>query len=262
MTVAVQLENVGVRYRTRRGSASVDALVGVDLTIDRGERVAVVGRSGAGKSTIAKLACGLAKPSTGSVSVFGTELSRTSRRDMRRLRHRMHLVFQDPYRSLHPAMRVGSLVKEPLAIAGRATSSDAVVSDALASVGLSPPASFMDRAPSTLSGGQRQRVAIARALVAQPELILADEPTSMLDASLRATIANLLLELQAQRNAALIFITHDLALARQVADRIVVLADGRVVEDRPTEALLSEPEHPETRKLLAAASQHPKEPSK
>jgi peptide/nickel transport system ATP-binding protein len=260
MTVAVKFDGVRVSYGARRRSAGVDALTDVSLTIEASERVAVVGRSGAGKSTIAKLACGLAKPSAGSVSIFGTDLSRAPRRELRQLRHRMHLVFQDPYQSLHPGLRVGSLVNEPLAIAGRTDTS--AVPDALARVGLTPPSQFMDRLPATLSGGQRQRVAIARALVARPELILADEPTSMLDASLRATIANMLLELQAERNAALVFITHDLALARQVADRIVVLSEGKIVEDRPTEDLLNEPEHAETRKLLAAARQRPKEISK
>ncbi|NOX29636.1 MAG: ATP-binding cassette domain-containing protein [Actinobacteria bacterium] len=259
MTIALKFDDVCVSYGASRRNAGVDALMNVNLTIDSGERVAVVGRSGAGKSTIAKLACGLTKPSSGCVSVFGTDASRASRRELRRLRHRMHLVFQDPYQSLHPGLRVGDLVKEPLLITGRGRTTKSAVPDALARVGLTPPSQFMDRAPATLSGGQRQRVAIARALVARPELILADEPTSMLDASLRATIANLLLELQAEQNAALIFITHDLALARQVANRIVVLSEGRVVEDRPTEELLSDPEHVETRKLLAAARQQPKE---
>jgi len=262
MTVAVKFDDVRVSYGPRRRSAGVDALTGIDLTIDRGERVAVVGRSGAGKSTIAKLACGLTKPSAGSVSAFGTDVGRASRRELRQLRHRMHLVFQDPYQSLHPGLSVAALVNEPLAIAAPPETSKSAVLDALSRVGLSPPSQFIDRAPATLSGGQRQRVAIARALVARPELILADEPTSMLDASLRATIANLLLELQAERNAALIFMTHDLALARQVANRIVVLSEGRIVEDRPTEELLDDPKHDETRKLLAAARQQPKEASK
>lgn len=265
MTAAVKFEDVHVRYGARRRSSGVAALTGINLTIDRGERVAVVGRSGAGKSTIVKLANGLVKPTAGSVTVFGTDAGRAKRSKLRGLRHRMHLVFQDPYQSLHPGMRVSKLVREPLAIAGRRGRSDVVsdtVSDALSRVGLTPPCQFLDRVPSTLSGGQRQRVAIARALVAQPELILADEPASMLDASLRAIIANLLLELQAERNAALVFVTHDLALARQVADRIIVLAEGAVVEDRPTEELLNDPEHEESRKLLEAARKQPEKASK
>lgn len=259
MTAALKLEDVRVTYRGRRRGDDVDALSEINLTIDQGERVAVVGRSGAGKSTIAKLACGLSKPSSGSVSVFGTDLSQASRRETRHLRHRMHLVFQDPYQSLHPGLRVRDLVSEPLAIASRLDAASTAISAALSQVGLTPPEQFMDRTPTTLSGGQRQRVAIARALVARPQLILADEPTSMLDASLRATIAAMLLDLQAERNAAMVFITHDLALARQVADRIVVLSGGRVVEDRPTEDLLFDPEHPETRELLSAARHQSKE---
>lgn len=262
MTTVVKFTDVRVSYGGRRRAASVDALIDINLEIVRGERVAVVGRSGAGKSSIAKLACGLIHPSSGSVSVFGAEMSETSRAEVRQLRHRMHLIFQDPYQSLHPGLRVGDLVKEPLAIAGDNRASRPEVVEALARVGLTPAEQFVDRRPATLSGGQRQRVAIARALVAKPELILADEPTSMLDASLRATIANMLLELQAEQDAALVFITHDLALARQVANRIVVLSEGRIVEDRPTEELLSEPEHPETRKLLRAARHEPKGISK
>ena len=262
MTAALKFTGVRVSYGGRRRSASVDALTDIDLEIGHGERVAILGRSGAGKSTIARLACGLTQPSSGSVAVFGADIARASRSELRHLRHRMHLIFQDPYHSLHPGLRVDDIVKEPLAIAGNARTAEAMVPDALRRVGLTPPIQFAKRAPATLSGGQRQRVAIARALVAQPELILADEPTSMLDASLRATIANMLLELQAERNAALVFITHDLALARQVADRIVVLSEGTIVEDRPTEELLSEPEHPETRKLLAAARHEPKDMSK
>ncbi|MDW3178279.1 MAG: ABC transporter ATP-binding protein [Acidimicrobiia bacterium] len=261
MTPAVNFTDVQVSYGGRRRRARVDALTDINLEIASGERVAVVGRSGAGKSTIAKLACGLTQPTSGSVRVFGTEMADTSRAELRRLRHRMHLIFQDPYQSLHPGLRVGEIVNEPIAIARGPRASGTHVFDALSRVGLTPAEQFAHRSPATLSGGQRQRVAIARALVAQPELILADEPTSMLDASLRATIANMLLELQAEGHAALIFITHDLALARQVADRIVVLSEGRIVEDRPTEDLLSEPEHPETRKLLAAARHEPKETS-
>lgn len=253
---ALELTDVSVRFGGRR-SAAVTALAGVTLSIDSGERVAIVGRSGAGKSTIARLACGLVPPTSGSVRSLGIDVGTTSRRELRTLRRRMHLIFQDPYQSLHPGMRIRNIVGEPIAIDGRSDDVTDVVARALTSVGLSPPAQFLTRVPGSLSGGQRQRVAIARALVAEPELILADEPTSMLDASLRATIANMLLELQRERGAALLFITHDLALARQVADRIIVLADGLVAEDRPTEQLLADPQHPETRQLLAAAKHQP-----
>ncbi len=250
---ALELDGVSVRY------GAVEALTDVSITIAAGERVAIVGRSGAGKSTVARLACGLASPASGRVATLGVEMARLKRKELRALRQRLHLVFQDPYQSLHPGLGVRQLVGEPLAIAG--TPKDAKrdrIETALTSVGLAPPDRFLDRRVASLSGGQRQRVAIARALVAAPELILADEPSSMLDASLRATIADLLLELQDQRGAALVFVTHDLALARHVANRTIVLADGAVVEDRATEELLGDPEHPETRALLEAARHQPR----
>lgn len=257
MTAALELTNVDVHFGGRRSAAAVEALSNISLTVEAGERVAVVGRSGAGKSTIARLACGLTAPTSGSVRSLGTDLGQLSRSGLRRLRRRMHLVFQDPYKSLHPGMTIGDIVAEPLHIEGVGGGSRQPVAEALASVGLSPAEQFIGRNPASLSGGQRQRVAIARALVAKPELILADEPTSMLDASLRATMSTMLLDLQRAQNAAMVFITHDLALARQVSDRIVVLADGTIAEDRPTEALLADPQHPETQILLAAAKHQP-----
>lgn len=258
MSAALELDRVDVRYRgRRRRDAEVVALRDVSLSISAGERVAIVGRSGAGKSTVARLACGLAVCSTGRVRSLDADPSALGRRELRRLRQRIHLVFQDPYQSLHPGLGVGRLVGEPMAIAGTPKPQRrGRTIEALARVGLTPPERFVDRRAASLSGGQRQRVAIARALVASPELILADEPSSMLDASLRATIADLLLELQRERRAALVFITHDMALARHVADRIIVLADGSVVEDRATEELLADPLHDETVALLSAARHH------
>lgn len=253
-TMALELRDVEVRYRGRRGASDVVALRHVNLSVHRGERVAVVGRSGAGKSTLARLATGLTKPTAGEVFSLGVPLDELSRRRMRALRSRMHLVFQDPYQSLHPGFSVRDAIAEPLAIKGvQQTARNDLIAGALEAVGLVPPEQFVARVPSSLSGGQRQRIAIARALVAAPELLLADEPTSMLDASLRATVADLLLTLQQTNGAALLFITHDLALARYVSDRIVVMAHGEIVEDRPTEELLDDPAHDETRRLLSAA---------
>ncbi|MEL7155014.1 MAG: ATP-binding cassette domain-containing protein [Actinomycetota bacterium] len=256
ISAALELDGVSVRYGPRRAATGggVRALSDVTLSVNAGERVAVVGRSGAGKSTIARLACGLTAATSGCVRTLGVDLNTAGKAEVRALRRRMHLVFQDPYQSLHPGLPLDQLVREPLAIAGVGSGvRPPIVAEALTSVGLQQSDQFLRRRPTSLSGGQRQRVAIARALVAAPDLILADEPTSMLDASLRATIADLLLALQADRAAALIFITHDLALARHVSDRIIVMADGSVVEDRPTEELLADPDHPETRTLLAAA---------
>lgn len=255
MTSVLELSGAGVEYGRgrRRGSGTV-ALRDADLIIERGERVALVGRSGAGKSTIARMAVGLVLPTSGSVTVLGQDLATLSSSDLRRLRRRMQIVFQDPYQSLHPGLRVEQIVGEPLSIAGiRRRERRSRVVEALEVLGLRPSDQFIDRYPSSLSGGQRQRVALARTLVAGPELILADEPASMLDASLRASIAEHLLAVRETLDATLVFVTHDLALARHVADRIVVLADGFIVEDGPTEQIIAAPAHQETMSLLDAA---------
>ena len=255
MSAALELRGVDVVFRDRSGgSRETVALRQVDLTIEQGERVAIVGRSGAGKSTIARLAVGLVQPSAGSVAVLGEELGAMSRRQLRAVRRRMQIVFQDPYESLHPGFTVGQIVAEPLAIAGtRRTTREPLVRGALEELGLRPADQFIDRFPGSLSGGQRQRVAIARTLVARPELILADEPASMLDASLRATVAQQLLQVRESLNATLVFVTHDLALARHVADRVVVLGNGEIVEDGEIERVIAEPSHDETRLLLVSA---------
>ncbi len=256
LPVVLALEKVEVTYRARRqrpSAGNASALTGTSLRVTQGERVAIVGRSGAGKSTIARLAVGLVGPTRGTVQVLGNDLALLSRRELQGLRHRVQLVFQDPYDSLHPGMRIGDIVSEPAAIAGvNGSERRALAAEALSELDLVPIEHFWDRYPGSLSGGQRQRVAIARALVVHPEIILADEPASMLDASLRVTVASLLLRVQARIKATLIFITHDMTLARRVAERIVVVADGQVVEDAPTEHLISDPQHPETRALLNA----------
>lgn len=255
MSPVLELRGAGVEYgHGRRRAGGVVALRNADLAVDHGERVALVGRSGAGKSTLARVAVGLVPPTTGTVTVLGQDITALSARRVRRLRRRMQIVFQDPYQSLHPGLRVGHIVAEPLRIAGIPRHARRpMVTDALEMLGLRPAERFIDRYPASLSGGQRQRVAMARTLVAGPELILADEPASMLDASLRASIAEQLLAVKTTLDATLIFVTHDFALARHVADRIVVLADGLIVEDGPTEQVIAEPAHRETRLLLAAA---------
>lgn len=249
----VELQGVSLTYRRRRADP-ITALQEVDLELGAGERLAVVGRSGAGKSSMARLLLGMERPSAGRVRVLGHDLAQVGRRDLRMLRRRMHLVFQDPYDSLHPGLTVEGAVGEPLAIRGRRRAARrAAVLTALDGVGLPTPEAFLGRHPASLSGGQRQRVAMARAIVAAPELVVADEPASMLDASLRTTVIDLLLQLQHQHGTALVFITHDLAVARHVADAVVVLAGGRVAEHAPMERLLLAPEHPESRRLVAAA---------
>lgn len=254
----LSLSRVSRTYRRRsltgRYGAEVRAVVDVSLTLERGEILGVVGESGAGKSTLTRLILGLEAPDTGEVRLDGSDLTGFSGQQLRAVRRRMHLILQDPYQSLHSGMRVGRCVGEPLAIAGVARRSRAQpVRAALEEVGLAPASDFTERFAHELSGGQRQRVALARALVGRPELVVADEPTSMLDASLRAEILSLITAMRDSHGTAFIFVTHDLAMARHVADRIAVLQGGRIVECADTEAVVTNPAHPYTRTLLAAS---------
>jgi len=252
------LRTVGKTYR--RGSARradggvVAAVTDVSLTVGRGEILGLVGESGAGKSTLTRLILGLEHPDAGHVRLDGVDLAGLSGGQLRSARRRMHLILQDPYQSLHPGMRVGRCVAEPLAIAGVPRRfRPGRVGPALEEVGLHPATEFAERFPHELSGGQRQRVALARALVGRPELVVADEPTSMLDASLRAEILGLITAIRDAHETAFVVVTHDLALARHVADRIAVLQEGRLVECADTDDVINNPTHPYTRTLLAAS---------
>lgn len=254
----LELREVSKAYPRRsslgRHHTLVPAVEQVTLTLARGEILGLVGESGAGKSTLTRLVLGLEQPDAGLILLDGVRLSDLSRRALRAVRRRMHLILQDPYQSLHPGMRVGRAVGEPLAIAGLPPASHpARVVPALEEVGLVPGVDFLGRFPHELSGGQRQRVALARALVGRPELVIADEPTSMLDASLRAEILALIATIRRTHGTAFLFVTHDLAMARYVADRIAVLQAGRMVECGETERLIQRPAHPYTRELLAAS---------
>lgn len=237
-----------------RRAAAVPAVQDVCLTLGRGEILGLVGESGAGKSTLTRLILGLEHPDRGQVVFDGVDLTTLSAAALRAARRRMHLVLQDPYQSLHPGMRVEHAVGEPLAIAGvTAADRTAPVDGALEEVGLHPAEAFRRRYPHEMSGGQRQRVALARALVGRPELVIADEPTSMLDASLRAGILALITALRDAHGTAFVFVTHDLAMARYVADRIAVIESGRLVECGETEQVIGDPRHPYTQTLLAAS---------
>jgi peptide/nickel transport system ATP-binding protein/oligopeptide transport system ATP-binding protein len=235
---------------SRRGR--VRALEGVDLAVEPGECLAVVGESGSGKSTLARLLVRLLEPTAGRVLFRGQDLATLGGEPLRRLRRRFQIVFQDPYGSLNPRMRIGRALAEPLAahgLAPRGERSDRVA-ELLERVGL--PRDAARRFPHEFSGGQRQRIAIARALATGPELIVADEPVSALDVSVRAQIVNLLAELQAGLGLGLIFIAHDLAVVEQIADRVAVLYLGRVVEQAERHRLFAAPQHPYTAGLLAA----------
>jgi oligopeptide/dipeptide ABC transporter ATP-binding protein len=240
----------------RRERLRVHAVDGVSLTVDVGEIVGVVGESGCGKSTLGRLIVRLEEPTAGEISFRGRDLVSLSARELRPHRRALQIVFQDPYSTLNPRLRVGSVLAEALRVHKLCARNDVEkrVGETLELVELSP--SIADRYPAHLSGGQRQRVGIARALAVRPALIVADEPVSALDVSVQAQILNLVNDLKRELDVSWIFIGHNLATVRQVADRIAVMYLGRIVELGPAELILSAPLHPYTRALLGSVP-HP-----
>jgi peptide/nickel transport system ATP-binding protein len=244
------------RPRTLLGKGRpVTAAERVSFRLDRGCAVALVGESGSGKSTVARILLRLERPDGGRIVLDGQDiLVREPHKASLQYRRRVQMVFQDPFASLNPAHTVAHHLARPLLRHRRVPASQVRSRslELLGTVGLEPAAEFIDRRPHELSGGQRQRVAIARALAVDPDLLVADEPTSMLDVSIRMDILNLLSRLKSERRLALLLITHDLASARLLSDRILVLFRGRVVEDGETADVIARPLHPYTRALLAA----------
>ncbi len=254
MTDAIlQLRGACKTFRTDR--RRVAALDDVSVAVGDGEILALVGESGSGKSTLGRAVVGLERLDAGELVFEGVEYSRMRERPLRRLRRRMHLVLQDPYQSLHPGMRVASAVAEPLEITGEGNARSPRVVEALEEVGLAPASEFLDRFPHQLSGGQRQRVVLARALVGSPRLVVADEPTSMVDATLRGSIVQLIRNLRDRHGIAFLVITHDLDMAGAVAEQVAVMQRGRLVECGRTAEVFQSPSDPYTRTLLAAASE-------
>lgn len=234
----------------------VRAVEDVDLTIARGEVVAIVGESGSGKSTLAGLVARLLEPTRGTIRLEGRAAPPPrDRRAVRQYRQRVQMVFQDPFAALNPVHDVGHHLMRPMQALGvvqTPAEAKSRAADLLGTVGLAPASDFLTKLPHQLSGGQRQRVVIARALAVDPDLLLADEPTSMLDVSIRMGIMNLLLDLTVSRGLGMLYITHDLAGARYVANRIAVMYAGRVVETGPADAVVGSPAHPYTKLLLSS----------
>jgi ABC-type glutathione transport system ATPase component len=242
------------------GGGAVDAVAGVDLTIGRGEIVGLVGESGSGKTTVAHCVLRLHEPDAGAIVVDGTDITHLSRRKLMPLRPKMHMVFQDPYSSLNPRMKVADIVAAPLRaqrhvrpVSRRKVSAE--VDEMLDQVGLS--AQLRGRYPHELSGGQRQRVGLARSLIARPLLLVADEPTSALDVSVQAAILNQFADLQRGLGFSCLFISHNLAVVHYLCDRIAVMQRGEIVEAGSREQVFRSPSHPYTRELLSATAVSP-----
>lgn len=255
MSISLEARDLAVEFTSRGGEVAV-ALDGADLTIKAGEIVALVGESGSGKTTLARALTGLQRPVRGQVFLDGQPLDYRGR-SLRAFRRRVQMVLQDPAGALNPRHTVYDSVAEGLRLHGLSSSDpdgrseERQVADALSSAGLRPPERLFLRYPHELSGGQRQRVLIAGALALRPDLLIADEPVSSLDASIRGEILALLLKLRAELGLGVLVVTHDLGLAWNIADRTAVMYLGRIVEAGPTEEVLAAPQHPYTRALLS-----------
>src|SRR5213594_2440274 len=233
----------------------VRAVDGINFRIRKGEVFGLVGESGSGKTTTGRLLLRLVHATEGKILFKGRDITNLSSREMKPLRTQMQIVFQDPYESLDPRMMIKDIISEPLRVQKICKTEEEVierVKAALEEVELVPPEEFLLRFPHEMSGGQRQRVAVARAFVLDPQFVVADEPVSMLDVSIRAEILNLMLTLVQRRGASFLYITHDLALARHMCDRIAVMYLGKIVELGETGLIINQPLHPYTKALIAA----------
>jgi oligopeptide/dipeptide ABC transporter ATP-binding protein len=259
----LEVADLKTYYQVRRGLTErltrtprmwVHAVDGVSFRLARGEMMALVGESGCGKTTTAQTILGMVKPTSGSIRLNGTDIAQLGERQLRPLRRTLQMIYQDPYESLDPRFRVRESVEEPMLVHGIGSSRaerEKLAVEALERAGLAPARVYLDRFPHELSGGQRQRVAIAAALVLGPDLLLADEPVSMLDVSVRAGVLSLLDTLRRNGDMGILMITHDLSTAARFADRIAVMYLGRIVEHGPASDVVRNPQHPYTKALLS-----------
>lgn len=260
----IRIEKLRKWYPLKRGffetlmsstELSVKAVDDVSFSVPKGEIFVLAGESGSGKTTLGKLLLRLVRPTSGNIFFHGKDISNMSDKEMKPLRREMQIVFQDPFESLDPRMIVKEIIAEPVRVQKIAKSEEEVeerVKNMLNEVQMVPPEEFLYRFPHELSGGQRQRVAVARAFILNPSFVIADEPVSMLDVSIRAEIVNLMVDLVRKSSASIIFITHDLALAKHVADRVAVMYLGKMMELSSAENVVDKPLHPYSQALISA----------
>jgi len=255
--VLVQVENLSMHFPVykgiiRRQVGVIKAVDGISFDIRRGETLGLVGESGCGKTTVGRSVLRLYEATGGRIMFGGQDIAALSHKELRRIRPRMQMIFQDPQACLNPRMTVSSIIAEPLDEHGAASGPDKQrrVSELLDAVGMNPR--FANRYPHEFSGGQRQRIGIARALALEPDFIVCDEPIAALDVSIQAQVVNLLEDLQAKLGLTYLFISHDLSMVRHIADRVAVMYLGKVVELAPRDALYADPRHPYTKALLSA----------
>ena len=256
MSTVLEASDLRRDYVVRRGmfggTATVKALAGVSFVLEAGRTLAVVGESGSGKSTLARLVTMIEEPTAGRLWIDGVDVAKADAATRKRLRREVQIVFQNPYGSLNPRKTVGAMLEEPLLVNTDmpAAERSATGRDMMARVGLRPE--HYARYPHMFSGGQRQRIAIARALMLRPKIVVLDEPVSALDVSIRAQVLNLLADLQQEFQLAYVFVSHDLSVVKHIADRVMVVYLGRVVESGTRDEVFRSPQHPYTRALLSA----------
>ena len=259
MSNILELNNVRKEFHTSSSKRAIVAVDNVSLKLEKGKTLGIVGESGSGKSTLGRLMLRLIEPTAGEINFDDVDLLKLKNTELRKMRSKMQMIFQDPMSSLNPRMSIRQLVSEPLEIHRNLKASDqnAAVEEIITKVGLEKSA--LDKYPHEFSGGQRQRISIARAVINNPSLIVADEPVSALDVSIQSQILNLLMDLRNDLNLSFVFISHDLSVVRHIADEVAVMYLGNIVEIAPADQLFSNPQHPYTQALISAIPQVEKE---